>query len=83
MKQGDGFKEVRSQRRHNTEEASRTSKKAALPRASVEVATRNFFAPFRTTNMDTGAPDAESDAAEEQVLGKPGTPPTNIVDNCN
>jgi hypothetical protein len=33
----DGFKEVRSRKGNNTEEAARTSKKAALSRASVEV----------------------------------------------
>jgi hypothetical protein len=40
-KQGDGFKKVCSRKRHNTEEAAHSSKKAALPRASVEVTTRN------------------------------------------
>jgi hypothetical protein len=65
-KQGDGFK-VRSRKRHNTKEADYTSKKAALPRQSVEVTTRNFFTPFRTMNMGTDAPGTESNTAEKTV----------------
>jgi hypothetical protein len=34
-KQRDGLKEIRSWKRHNTKEAARTPKKAALQRASI------------------------------------------------
>jgi hypothetical protein len=57
-KQADGFKEVRSRKRHFTGEAARTPKKAALPTSTVT--TKNFLAPFRTTNIDTDAPVTES-----------------------
>jgi hypothetical protein len=78
-KQGDGFKEVRSRKRHNTKEAAYTSKKATLPRATVEVTTRNFFAPLQTMNMDTDVPGTESNAAEETVPGKLGRPPPIVL----
>jgi hypothetical protein len=32
-------------------------KKAVLPASTVKVATKNFFTPLLTTNMDTDAPD--------------------------
>jgi hypothetical protein len=44
-KQGDGLKEVRSQKRHYTGEAARTPKKVTLPTSAMKVATMNFFAP--------------------------------------
>jgi hypothetical protein len=65
--------EIRSGKRHSTEETARTPKKAALPASTVKVA-KNFFAPLRTTNMDPDAPGAESNSAEETVQGKSGTP---------
>jgi hypothetical protein len=78
-KQGDGFKKVHSRKPHNTKEAASTSKKEAQPRASVEVATRNFFTPIRTTNMDTDAPGTESNASEETVPGNSGRPPQVLL----
>jgi hypothetical protein len=51
--QGDGFKEVRSQKRRSSEEAARTLKEPTVPAPSVKVATRNFFGPLRTSSMDT------------------------------
>jgi hypothetical protein len=72
-KQGYGFKEVRSRKRHNIEEAAHTSKKATLLRASVQVATRNFFS-LRTPNMDTDATGTESNATEGTISGKSGSP---------
>jgi hypothetical protein len=73
-KQGNGFKEVRSRKRHSTEDAARTPKKAALPSSTEKVATKNF-APLRTTNMDTDALGTDSNSAEEAVPGKQGRPP--------
>jgi hypothetical protein len=50
--------------------AARTAKKATLSALTVKVATKNFFAPFWTTNMDTDAPGTESTAAGEAVPEK-------------
>jgi hypothetical protein len=41
----------------------------------VKVATRNFFAPFWTSKMDTDASETLSSAAEETVLEKVCRPP--------
>jgi hypothetical protein len=49
--QEDGFKEVRSRKRHLTGEATCTTKKAALPTSTAT--TKNFFASLRTITMDT------------------------------
>jgi hypothetical protein len=78
--QGDDFKEVRNRKRHSSQEATNTPKKATLPTPSGKVATRNFFAPLRTANMDTDPPAAEpSSAAQETVPGKTGRPPAIIL----
>jgi hypothetical protein len=69
-KQEDGFKEVRSRKRHSTGETARASKKASLPASSVKVVTKNFFVPLRTRNMNTDVPGSESKAAEEVIVGK-------------
>jgi hypothetical protein len=45
----------------------------------VKVATKNFFAPLLTTNMDTDAPGTESTAAEEAAPGKSGRPPPIVL----
>jgi hypothetical protein len=51
-KQVDGFKEVRSRKRHSTGEAARTPKKATVAPPAVKLATSHFFAPLRTAHMD-------------------------------
>jgi hypothetical protein len=48
-KEEDGFKEVRSRKRHLTGEAARTPKKAALPTSTV---TTKNFAPSDPNNID-------------------------------
>jgi hypothetical protein len=65
--QDDGFQEVRRRKRHNTQEAAKTSNEGAVqsalqPEANSpkEVVTRNFYAPLRTTNMDTDAANTEA-----------------------
>jgi hypothetical protein len=74
--QGDGFKEVRNRKRHSSQEATITPKKATLPAPSTKVAIRNFFASLRSANMDTDFPAAvSSPAAEEAVPAKAGRPP--------
>jgi hypothetical protein len=47
--QGDGFKEVRSQKRHSTAAPARSPKKAAVPTSAGQVPTKNFFAPSGQT----------------------------------
>jgi hypothetical protein len=76
-KQEDGFKEVRSRKRHLTGEAACSPKKAALPTSTVS--TKNLFAPLRTINMDTDAPVTESNSTETAATGKSGRPPPIIL----
>jgi hypothetical protein len=78
-KQEDSFKEVRNQNRHCTREEACTPKKGALPTSTVTVATKNFFAPFLTTNMNTDAPVTESKSTEAEATGKSGRPPPIIL----
>jgi hypothetical protein len=44
-KQGDGFQEVRSRKRQSTEEAALSPKKVAVSTPTVQVPTKNFYAP--------------------------------------
>jgi hypothetical protein len=74
-KQEDGFKEVRSRKTQHTGEAACTPKKAALLTSTVTVATKNFFVPLRTTNMDTDAPVTESKSTKAEATGKSDRPP--------
>jgi hypothetical protein len=74
----DGFKEVRRRKLHSTDEAARTSKKAVTTAASVAVdtpsrvvATRNFFAPLRTTGMETEPPSTQNNPQEEAAAVNP------------
>jgi hypothetical protein len=53
-------------------------KKATLP-SSMKMATKNFFAPHRTTSMDTDAPGTESSAAEEAIPGKATRPAPMVL----
>jgi hypothetical protein len=50
-----------------------------LPASTVEVTTKNFFAPLRTTNMDTDAPGTESTTTEKAVPEKSGRPPPIVL----
>jgi hypothetical protein len=58
--------------RDSTEEAARSPKKAAVP-------TKNFFAPLRTTQMDTDASGAESSTEEASAPSKAARPPPIIL----
>jgi hypothetical protein len=68
LTQDEGFKEVRRRKRHNTDVAAQTSKKArvqdkmsdALNTLDNEVVTRNYFAPLRTAGMDTDTSGTEA-----------------------
>jgi hypothetical protein len=80
--QDDGFKEVRGRKRQSTNEAAPTSKKPAAEATNTnkqEVPTRNFFAPLRSTTMETDSSGAEATALEEAVPGKAGRPPPIIL----
>jgi hypothetical protein len=63
IQQGDCFKELRNRKKHSSEEAVRTIKKATKPAPSVTGATKNFFAPLWTMNMNTDAPATQSSTA--------------------
>jgi hypothetical protein len=76
----DGFKEVLSRKRNSTEEAARTPKKATPSEKSAKAATKNFFAPIRTANMDTDAPATEPSPATKTVMpAKADRSPTIIL----
>jgi hypothetical protein len=66
-RQDDGFQEVRRRKRHNTQEAANTPKKLAVRpptqpefHSPKEVVTRNFYAPLRTTEMNSDAASTEA-----------------------
>jgi hypothetical protein len=62
--QGDGFQEVRSRKLQSTAEAARSPKKVAVPTPTVQVTTKNYYAPLRATNMETDANVTESNPPE-------------------
>jgi hypothetical protein len=73
-----GFQEVRRRKRQGSEETAKVSKKptvtattpAAVKLPPRETATRNFFAPLRTAEMDTDTTITESTTTEEAVTSK-------------
>jgi hypothetical protein len=80
----DGFREQRRRKRNNSEELRQIGNKKAAPQTTkpyvprAAAATRNYFAPLRTAEMNTTESNAEGeDAAEEQqqapsrVAGRP------------
>jgi hypothetical protein len=84
----DDFQEVRRRKRRATNETTGTSKKATVQNKTStalniplpkEVVTRNFFAPFRATDMDTDVSGTEANSNEEAVPGKTGRPPPIIL----
>jgi hypothetical protein len=80
--QEDGFKKVRSRKRHNTNENATTLKKAAFSAVDTppkEAATRNFFAPLRTSDMDTDSSNTEATLREAAAPAKLGRPPPTIL----
>jgi hypothetical protein len=81
-KQADGFKEVRRLKRHSTEEAAHTPKKVTIEPQAVKIATRNFFAPLRTAQMDTDASDVQP-SAEEAAAPKIGPAAPNYTYVCS
>jgi hypothetical protein len=73
--QEDGFKELRRSKQHSTNETAPPSKKVAcraVDTPSKEVATRNFFAPFRASDMDTDSSNTEAIPREAAASTKTG-----------
>jgi hypothetical protein len=60
-------------------EAARSPKKVAFPTPTVQVLTKNFYAPLRATNMETDAPVTEPISPEAAAQGKMGRPPTIVL----
>jgi hypothetical protein len=77
--QADGFKEVRSRKRHSTAEAARSPKKAPVPTSAGQVPTKNFFAPLRANSMDTDAPVTVSNPTEAAAPLKSARPPPIVL----
>jgi hypothetical protein len=77
--QGDGFKEVRSRKRHSTAEAARSPKKAAVPPSTGEVPVKNFFTPLRANSMDTDAPVTVSNPTEAAAPEKSSRQPPIVL----
>jgi hypothetical protein len=80
--QEDGFKEFRRRKRHNTNESAPNSKKAgfsAVDTPHKKVATRNFFAPLRASDMDTDSTNTEVTPREAAAPAKPGRPPPIVL----
>jgi hypothetical protein len=82
----EGFKMIRRRKRQNSQETAETAKRAAtLPTANSgpkEVPTRNFFAPLRTTSMDTDSSSTENtpqETATTPTAAKTGRPPPIIL----
>jgi hypothetical protein len=64
-----------------TQETAKTAKKRGSPgqnASSKEVATRNFFAPLRTTGMDTDYASTET-SPQETTAAKTGRPPPIVL----
>jgi hypothetical protein len=74
--QDDDFQEVKRPKRHISNNTSQTAKKSTKPvPTSVKVPpkavlSRNFFAPFRTTDMDTETTAAKNTLPEQEVPQK-------------
>jgi hypothetical protein len=77
------FQEVKRCKSHISNNISQTAKNLTKP-VPVSTAvkphpkallTRNFFAPLRTTDMDTETTGAENTLLEQEALRKPSRPP--------
>jgi hypothetical protein len=85
--QDDDFREVKKRKRHNFDDTSHSAKKstkAVLTSAAVKlppkaVSTRNFFAPLRTTNMDTETTGEENTLPGQEAPRKSGRPPPIVT----
>jgi hypothetical protein len=85
--QDNHFQELKRRNMHISDDTSRTTKKSTKPvptSAAVRlppkaVSTRNFFAPLRTTDMDTETTGAENALPEQEAPRKSGGPPPIVM----
>jgi hypothetical protein len=77
--QDDGFKEVRSRKRHSTAQAAHSPKIAAVQTSSGQLPTKKLFAPFRANSMDTDAPVTVSNTTEASAPVKAARPPPIVL----
>jgi hypothetical protein len=81
--QDDDIREVKRRKRHIYNDISQTAKESIKPvptSAAVKlppraVLIRNFFAPLRTTDMDTETTGAENSLPEQEAPKRSGRPP--------
>jgi hypothetical protein len=90
--QDDDFQEIKRRKRHISDNYSQTAKKSTKPvpiAAAVilllkVVLTRNFFAPLRTTDMDTMTTGTENTLPDQKAPRKPGrSPPVMMTSTTN
>jgi hypothetical protein len=90
MAKYDYFREVKGRKGHISNNTSQTAKKptktvpssAAVKLPPKAVSGRNFFAPLRTTDMDTETTGAGNPLPEQEAPSKSGRPPphtTNLI----
>jgi hypothetical protein len=88
----DDFQEVKRRKRHISCNTSKTAKKstksvpifAAVKIPPKAVLTCKFFAPLRTTEMDTETTGAENTLPEQEAPRKSGRPPPIVMTSiCN
>jgi hypothetical protein len=81
--QQEGFKVICRRKRQNSQETAETAKRAGtVPTANTgpkQVPTRNFFAPLRTTSMDTDSSSTETTPQETATAAKISRPPPIIL----
>jgi hypothetical protein len=85
--QDDDFREVNKRKGHNSDGTSQSAKNSTktvpmsaafkLPPKAVSI--RNFFAPLRTTGMDTETAGAENTLPEQEAPRKSGRPPPIVM----
>jgi hypothetical protein len=87
MGQDDDFHEVKRHKRHISNNASQTTKKSTKPvptSAAVKLPPKSvlhdkFFAPLRTTDMDTETTEAENTLLEQKAPRKPCRPSPTMM----
>jgi hypothetical protein len=85
--QDDEFREVKRRNVHNSNDSSQSAKKstktvatsAAVKLPPKAVLNCNYFAPLRTTDMDTETIGAENSLPEREAPRKPGRPPPIVM----
>jgi hypothetical protein len=81
------FQDVKEHKTHNSNVTSQSAKKSTKPvPASAAyklppktVLSRNFFAPLRTTDIDTQTTGAEKDLPGQEAAREGGRPPSTVM----